>query len=161
MTYFGKHKGSDPKPEKQPKKQPKPLKRTPLKKSNVKIKKHSDTTLHALFAAACVVFQRRVRKRDHFRPCISCGVMLGLFHAGHRYKKELYSGLVFEEELCHSQCETCNVFKQGNEKGYIIGLTERIGAERVAFWESIKDSQREYKYTREELNTIINKYKNV
>lgn len=123
-----------------------------------KIAKHSATSLHAVFSLACIVFQRWIRKRDQGQPCISCNRFFAEYDAGHRYKKELYSGFVFEEELCHNQCTHCNRMLDGNEKGYVIGLERRIGKEQAEHFEGTKNEMREKKWTRVELNKIIEKY---
>jgi len=73
-----------------------------------------------------------VRKRDEFKPCISCGTPYNTnFQAGHFYKSELFSNLRFDENNIHGQCEQCNLRKEGNESGYRVGLIQRYGQEFV------------------------------
>ena len=71
-----------------------------------------------------------IRKRDEFKPCISCGVSYNTnFQAGHFFKAELFSNLKFNENNIHGQCQKCNLLKEGNESGYRVGLMQRYGKE--------------------------------
>ena len=109
-------------------------------------------TLGQFEAEAKTSFQKWVRMRDSHMPCISCGVKeTDLFDGGHYFKAELFSGLIFDERNCHKQCRKCNRFLNGNELQYRAGLIKRYGIDFVTNLESICDSKRVYKYTREEL----------
>ena len=73
-----------------------------------------------------------VRERDKGKPCISCYSQWNdSFQAGHFYKAELYSNLKFEETNTHGQCPGCNIFNDGNESGYRVGLINRYGKDFV------------------------------
>jgi len=109
---------------------------------------------------ARVYFQKWIRKRDDKLPCISCGKFANRYDAGHYFKAELYSGLIFDEDNCHKQCVRCNKELHGNESNYRIGLVKKIGLIRVEWLENNKDRLRIYKYTKEELINIKNEYKN-
>lgn len=107
------------------------------------------------------VFQQWIRKRDEKLPCISCGATnpISGWDAGHYFKAELYSGLIFNEDNCWKQCKRpCNYDLHGNEANYRIGLIKRIGEERVKWLEENKDRLRKYKFTRDELKAIKEKY---
>jgi len=109
-------------------------------------------TLGQFEAEAKTSFQKWVRMRDKDMPCISCGVKdTDLFDGGHYFKAELFSGLIFDERNCHKQCRKCNRFLNGNELQYRSGLIKRYGIDFVTNLESISDSKRVYKYSREEL----------
>jgi len=109
-------------------------------------------TLGQFEAEAKTSFQKWVRMRDSHMPCISCGVKdTDLFDGGHYFKAELFSGLIFDERNCHKQCRKCNRFLNGNELQYRSGLIKRYGIDFVTNLESISDSKRVYKYSREEL----------
>jgi hypothetical protein len=109
-------------------------------------------TLGQFEAEAKTSFQKWVRMRDRDMPCISCGVKdTDLFDGGHYFKAELFSGLIFDERNCHKQCRKCNRFLNGNELQYRSGLIKRYGIDFVTNLESISDSKRVYKYSREEL----------
>ena len=106
-------------------------------------------------------FQRWIRKRDEKQGCISCGSKSDLVDAGHYFKAEVYSGIIFNENNCHSQCRKCNRYLNGNEINYRMGLVERYGEEFVQELEQIKDANRLKKWTREDLLEIKNKYINL
>ena len=106
------------------------------------------------------VFQSYIRMRDAKLPCISCHTTQSkIWNAGHYLKAELYTGLIFNEDNCHKQCTKCNLFLDGNEANYRIGLIERIGERRVKELEQIKDSMRLYRYSNEQLEELKENYK--
>ncbi|CAB4136252.1 Bacteriophage lambda NinG [uncultured Caudovirales phage] len=72
-----------------------------------------------------------VRKRDQFKPCISCGCQWNdKFQAGHYYPGGSFETLKFHLDNINGQCEQCNLFKSGNFENYTLNLPERIGKER-------------------------------
>ncbi len=112
-----------------------------------------------LLKEARKVFQLWVRIRDNNQPCISCGKKVAdKWDGGHWWKAELFTGLIFHEDNVHKQCVSCNKHQDGNGNEYRIGLVKRIGIERVEWLESNKDRLRSYRYTREELQEIKQKY---
>jgi hypothetical protein len=77
-----------------------------------------------------VIFQAWIRERDKNKPCISCGAINAIeWHAGHLYKAENYSGLIFDERNCHKQCKKCNVFLDGNQLEYFNQMKLNHGYE--------------------------------
>jgi hypothetical protein len=98
-------------------------------------------------------FQKWVRLRDVNLPCISCGNSKTTDWAGgHFFSAGMYSGLMFDERNCHKQCNThCNKYLSGNLLEYRKGLINRFGLSFVEELESISDSKRNYKYTKNEL----------
>lgn len=117
-------------------------------------------TLSQLESEAKKSFQKWVRLRDKGKPCISCGTPKENDRAGgHFYSAGMYSGLMFNPDNCHSQCNThCNRYLSGNLLEYRKGLLSRYGIEFVENLDSIADAKRDYKYTRQELIEIKNKY---
>ena len=106
------------------------------------------------------VFQEFIRIRDQHKPCISCATTHSdIWDAGHFFKAELYSGLIFHEDNCHRQCRRCNRFLGGNESAYRMELVSRIGVERVNALEALKNSHRQKKWTDDELELIKTKSK--
>lgn len=106
------------------------------------------------------IFQQYIRLRDKDQSCICCGASESkAWDAGHFYKAELYSGLIFNEDNCHKQRRYCNRYLGGNEREYRVGLIDRIGLEKVEAIEAAKDSLKYYKYTDDELNGIKKKYR--
>lgn len=106
------------------------------------------------------VFQKWIRLvRDKDRNCISCDKPAKDYDGGHYLKAELFSGLIFNEKNVHKQCVYCNHHKSGNELEYRDGLIKRYGIEYVESLESIKNENRERRYSDVELNEIKEKYK--
>ena len=105
------------------------------------------------------VFQQWIRKRDYSLPCVSCGcVTAKQWDAGHYLKAELFTGLIFNENNVHKQCSRCNDILSGNELEYRDGLIKRYGEKYVTDLEAIKNQSRVYKFTKDELIEIKNKY---
>lgn len=140
---------------------------TPVKLNYAKIKRDKlislDTkkqTYVKKVNAIKVIFQKWIRKRDRNEPCISCGSLTAIeWHAGHFYKAENYSGLIFDERNCRKQCKKCNVFLDGNQLEYANRLRLKYGIEWMeklrldAYLTKVKT------YTYHELDDIKQKYK--
>lgn len=111
---------------------------------------------------ARIIFQKWIRKRDEGLPCISCGkTNVVQWHGGHYLKAELFTGLIFDPDNCHSQCSRCNDLYSGNELEYRDGLIKRYGEQFVLNLESKKEAARFYKFTKDELIAIASKYKSM
>ena len=110
-----------------------------------------------LTAKAQIIFNRWIRSRDEGMPCISCGKPAN--QAGHYFPVKMFSALRFDEINVNAQCPGCNLFAHGNQAMYRIGLVERYGEEAVKELEEKAVKQRIKKWTRTELEQIINKYK--
>jgi hypothetical protein len=116
-------------------------------------------TLSQFEADAKKVFQKWIRLRDEGKECISCGTTNPkMWHAGHFRKAEIYSGLIFDERNVHRQCSKCNVFLNGNESEYRLGLVKRFGNEFVEELEIDANLTRNKKFTKDELIEIKIKY---
>lgn len=116
-------------------------------------------TLSEYEKEAKVFFQHWIRLRDAAQNCISCGTaQTELWDGGHFKKAELYSGTIFNETNCHKQCRKCNRFLGGNELNYREGLISRYGEDYVLAIEKTANELRQYKYTKQELIEIRNKY---
>ena len=127
------------------------------KKKNVL--KNALKTLSQYESDAKKEFQKWVRLRDKDLPCISCNTLNPkMWHGGHFKKAEIYSGLIFDERNVNRQCSRCNVFLGGNEGEYRIGLVNRFGEDFVKQLEDDSQRLRNYKYTKDELIEIKNKY---
>jgi len=107
-------------------------------------------------------FQKWVRQRDEGLPCISCGTLETIrWDGGHLFKAEIFSGVIFDERNTNRQCIKCNTVLNGNEAEYSIRLKERIGTVEFLKLQIKAMETRQYKYTREELLEIKNKYDNL
>jgi hypothetical protein len=99
-----------------------------------------------------------IRRRDHGKPCISCGkATKDGDHAGHWKPTSTSPELRFNELNIHLQCIQCNLFLHGNVAEYRIGLIERIGIELVQWMEGSHDSAH---YSIDDLLNIKEIYKN-
>ncbi len=117
-------------------------------------------TLGKFEAEAKTEFQKYIRKRDAELPCISCGTeQTDLWDGGHFKKAELYSGVIFDEMNCHKQCRKCNRFLGGNELNFREGLIVRYGESYVIEIEQRAAKLRVYKYTKDQLKEIREKYR--
>ena len=87
-------------------------------------------TIKSLLINVRMQLHSYVRDRDKGKPCISCNQSWSdNFQAGHFYKAELYSNLKFHPDNIHGQCQKCNLFNDGNESGFRVGLINRYGTE--------------------------------
>ncbi len=96
-----------------------------------------------------------IRKRDNKLPCISCGTKTAhSFHASHYFDAGQFSGLRYDETNLHKSCGYCNTHKHGNKTGYRLGLIERYGIDYVDKLEAQKETGRNKKWSRIELEEI-------
>ena len=106
---------------------------------------------------AVKAFNRFIRLRDDFKPCISCQrYHSGQYHAGHYKPAGVNSALKFNEMNVWKQCAPCNNNLSGNLTNYRINLIKEIGIEAVEVLDSNNEVTR---YTCEELKSIELKYK--
>ena len=108
---------------------------------------------------AQAIFNKYIRLRDKGKPCISCGKPdngLHQRHASHYRSRGGCSYLRFDENNVHASCSQCNNWQSGNIAGYTPALIEKIGE---AEFERIKTAPKSYKWSRDELIEIYEKYK--
>ena len=102
------------------------------------------------------IFNKWIRNRDKEERCISCGGPVE--QAGHYFSSGHYSALTFNEMNVNGQCIRCNCFIHGNLIHYRMGLVQKYGDKKVKQLE--KEAEvRTYKWSRTELEEIIQKYK--
>lgn len=91
-------------------------------------------------------FSKYIRLRDclnttgnpEYSKCVTCGRIkpFNELHAGHGIGGRS-NAILFDEEIVHAQCVSCNYHKKGNYELYIPILIERHGQEwydlKVAF----------------------------
>jgi hypothetical protein len=104
------------------------------------------------------VFNKYIRERDKGKGCISCGTKLqGKYDAGHYYSVGSYPNLRFNEDNCHGQCVHCNQHQHGNLLEYQIGITKRIGKQRL---QQLEEQRKEpLRLPLDEIKIKINQYK--
>lgn len=96
-----------------------------------------------------------VRKRDENDGCISCGTRTAKYYdAGHYINQGSSSLLRYHLDNIHKQCSfNCNHNLSGNKIEYRINLVKKIGLKRVEWLEEHRHDV--YKWTREELETLL------
>jgi hypothetical protein len=103
-------------------------------------------------------FNKFIRLRDKFEPCISCNRMhTGQYHAGHYRSVGAAPELRFCEENVYKQCAPCNNHKSGNVVEYRINLVRKIGIERV---EWLEGKHKPKHYTIDDIKVIKALYRN-
>ena len=132
---------------------------------------NKEKTLPALLINVRTAVHRYVKERDKGLPCISCGVPYrDNFQAGHCWAAGDYSTIRYHFKNINSQCEGCNIFKNGNESEYRLRLPHRIGWRPFNDLLSLADAdgRTNHKWDREELykvrneaNKLYKKLKNV
>lgn len=132
----------------------KPLKRTPFKRSSVKLakKRKQRSTREILRDKAWATFSLWIRNRD--KVCVTCGSIKN-GQAGHRW----HGKLDFDEININRQCSACNKWKQGNLSKYDDYLIAKYGME---IWQQLYERKNktgaEYR-TDEDYMQLIEKYK--
>jgi hypothetical protein len=114
-------------------------------------------TLPKLLKKAQTVFNAYIRQRDADLPCISCGKHQEYYDAGHYVPVKNSSALRFHEWNVNKECKGCNGFDEFHLIGYKKNLIDKIGEDAVNY---LEENKRELKkWSRSELEEIINKYK--
>jgi hypothetical protein len=80
-------------------------------------------------------------------------------HASHYFSAGQFPAVRFDTRNVNASCVKCNTYLHGNLIMYRIGLCERIGEDKVQEMEHEATANRLKKWTREELETIIQTYK--
>jgi hypothetical protein len=107
-------------------------------------------------------FNRYVRLRDAGKPCICCGLPLGLDEIGGAYDCGHYRSvgsaphLRFDERNAHAQRKQCNRYGAGRAVDYRRGLIDRIGLDSVC---GLDLDQSPKHYTRDDLRAIKATYR--
>lgn len=134
------------------------MRKTTMTKKTKKITKRvTKQSLPKMLEKTQRVFNSYIRSRDSGIPCISCGREGN--QAGHYFTVKGFSALRFDEWNVNLQCAGCNLFLHGNQAMYRIGLVEKIGLKAVSELEAKAIGDRIKKWSIDELNKIINKYK--
>ena len=103
------------------------------------------------------VFNTWIRQRDLNATCISCG-STAANQAGHYFPVRGFSALRYEPLNVHLQCAGCNCYRHGNPHMYRIELPNRIGLIAMDFLEHLAITAPDKKWTRAELQSIIEQY---
>jgi hypothetical protein len=133
------------------------LKKCPLKKKTVSQKVRPEMPIPELLQLAQMVFNKWIRERDKTLPCISGGGKSE--EAGHYYSVKQFSGVRFDEINVNGQSIADNRHEHGNAAGYAKGLIDRYGIDAYEELRRRANLTRLKKWSREELEQIIKKYK--
>lgn len=129
-------------------------------KQETRKQKEANKSIAQLKQDARKVFQKWIRMRDIDDTCICCNESAELWDAGHYYKAEIYSGVIFDEINVNKQRKFCNKHLHGNEGNYRIGLIKKYGEKAVLDLDKRAIETKGKKWSREELSEIKNKYSN-
>lgn len=121
------------------------------------VKKKKLTPLPKLLKKCQIVFNAWIRYRDQDKGCISCGAEVT--EAGHYYSQGHHSSLRFNEVNTNGQCTRCNCFLHGNLIHYRNRLISRYNQSQIDLLDSVATRNPVKKWTRFELEQIIEKYK--
>jgi hypothetical protein len=120
--------------------------------------KEKNKSIAKLKQEARKVFQQWIRIRDVDLLCVCCGQNSETWDAGHYYKAELYSGVIFHEMNVNKQRVYCNKHLHGNEGEYRKGLIEKYGEDAVKELDRIAIETKDKEWSREELLEIKKHY---
>lgn len=90
--------------------------------------------LQVLRDMALGAFQKWVVMRDG--KCYTYGRESGVLHGGHFFKKQIFSGMIFNEVSTRCQCDYCNVGLDGNIKVFEQKLIAELGIEKFIVLEN-------------------------
>ena len=131
------------------------------------LSKYRGKSIEYLTEKAQESVNRFVRKRDSidgFFICISCQELkpINQMNAGHYYPKEpkQYRAIRFDLHNINGQCVRCNKFLSGNLIEYRKNLLEKIGEENLKQLDKLAELKN-FRFTREFLIELIEKYKNI
>jgi 5-methylcytosine-specific restriction endonuclease McrA len=119
-------------------------------------------TIPKLTTKAQTIFNRYIRQRDSedgYFTCISCGQVKStdLMDCGHFAPVKGGSALRFDEYNCNGECKRCNGFDDFHLIGYRRGIINKYGEDILIYLE--QNARLVKKWSRTELNEIIEKYK--
>lgn len=117
-----------------------------------------NVALPVLYSMATGAFQA-ARRKVLPPKCYTCGRESGMMHCGHAFKKEIYRGVIFDEDNTRVQCDFCNVGLGGNTETFLNSLKAELGKLKFQLLCERAASSHDYIWNRIELIEIFNKYK--
>lgn len=131
-------------------------KKNRAKEINKKKREFKQNEKSKLKEKAQITFNRFIRLRDKYLPCISCGRVNNVkWNAGHFKSAGQNPNLRFNELNVHKQCEHCNMWLSGNLAEYRVNLIIKIGLENV---EALERDKSVKKYSIDDYKNIISEY---
>lgn len=140
-----------------------------IKKSIAPIQ--TETSIGKLKTILWDVFSAFIRLRDSdgdIFTCISCGRPKPIYyndkqgrrrthlHAGHYHKSEMSAALRYDEKNVNGQCYDCNMNKEGNRQGYMLGIIKKYGQNTLQYLDIKKNNR--VKWGRFEYIALIKEY---
>jgi hypothetical protein len=132
-------------------------------RKQTKVRKEKLKTRSDYIKEAQIEFNKYIRLRDQFQPCICCARPLGegagtggAFDCGHYRSVGSAPHLRFDPRNAHAQRKQCNRYGAGRAVDYRLGLIERIGAQAVG---ELEADQAPKHYTIEDLKAIKATYR--
>lgn len=104
--------------------------------------------LPVIRSIAIGTFQSYIREKYKGCGCYTCGTKTGLFHGGHFFKKELFSGMIFSEASTKIQCDYCNVCLDGNLKVFEEKLKAELGIVKFIELENESITTKNYRWSK-------------
>lgn len=132
-------------------------------KGNIAEEKLHELSTKVLFDIAVGVCHEYIRERDKDLPCISCNkkyTQSNPMQAGHYYKAELYSGVIFDERNINGECEYCNCLNPDHLVSYAVGMHKRYPSDVIHDLDLKANITRNFKYSGPELIDLIHEYRN-
>ena len=137
-----------------------------MQKIYYRSQKKTDQLKEVLINIFHLFIRLRDARKDGTFQCISCGRILPFERSdcGH-YINERHSATRYNEDNCHAQCRTCNLFKRGNPEEFRKALVRKYGEEKVEALERMKndiskmsesDYQEKIFYYEERINELKN-----
>lgn len=103
-------------------------------------RKKTDRLKEALDRIYRLFIRLRDARKDGTFQCISCGRILPFERSDCGYYiNERHLSTRYNEDNCHAQCRTCNLFKGGNLDEFRKALIRRYGEEKVQALERMKN----------------------
>jgi len=100
--------------------------------------------------------RKKARDEDGYVTCVTCGkkaLWNDGMQAGHFIPKAKGNSVYFEEENCHVQDISCNIFKSGNYIEYTLYMLDMYGREKIDELEAL--AKTELKFTRSDHEEAI------
>lgn len=104
--------------------------------------------LQVLRDIAVGTFQDYIKQRDKDKGCYTCPETKGVFHAGHAFAKNQFSGMILNEKACKKVCDTCNLITDTDGKIMQDKLLTELGIIKFIELENEACSTKYYRWSK-------------
>jgi len=115
--------------------------------------------LQVLRDMATGAFQDFIKHRDKDKGCYTCPQTKGVFHAGHAFAKNQFSGMILNEKACKKVCDFCNCVADTDGKIMRAKIQQEIGIVAFIELENEAISTKNKRWSKIEFIEAIEKYK--